>query len=626
MNDPLIGQQLGNYRIERLIGRGGMAQVYYGHDTKLQRPVAIKVIDSHYRDITAYAQRFVKEARMMAKWRHENIIQIYYAGEEAGVSYYAMELINGDDLATVMSFYNEEKTLMPIPDIIRIGRAVANALDYAHKEGIIHRDVKPSNVLIARDGRVVLGDFGMALEQQMGSIGEAFGTPHYISPEQARRSSDAVPQSDLYSLGVILYEILTGMVPFTDPSPASIALQHITDMPPSPRSINPDLNEEVEYVLLKILEKEPEKRYKSGAELMNSLEKALLITDPSQKIPLPPLPVGVPTVRRSAVSIDMITKRGVKTPSQMKIRPDSGERTVLSTATKREILKDFEEKEQKIEQKNEKKRKKSIFFAIIPLLAIIAFGAWFFFGRGISPNFAPPTAEKTTPTAVTSTSEAVSTPILTVTDASIPVVPPTMVASTETQEVTATLSVATVTETMTEVQTEAIDASPVPSSGVTETATAAVVTTPVSAQPTIKYPDGNHFTLFYNESSLHLLNRSRAIRGVNGFSFERLDAQGAAMESFKGFFWEANFAQGKLPNILPKYCVSIKIYDSAISYIDPPECRGGYLSTFQPKQDEDRAMLFWTPKEGTHEFRVVWSGEEVARCEISAGVCEAYIP
>src|SRR6476646_6505928 len=200
-DDPLIGRQLANFRLERVLGRGGMAQVYYGLDVKLQRPVAVKVIDARFRDNPAYAKRFVREAQAVATWRHENIAQVYYADEDAGLYYFAMEYIDGLDLAELIAQYTALGELMPHTDVLLIGRAVASALDYAHQKGVIHRDVKPSNVIVARDGRVVLSDFGLALDVQQGSLGDVFGSAHYIAPEQARRSSDAVPQSDLYSLG-----------------------------------------------------------------------------------------------------------------------------------------------------------------------------------------------------------------------------------------------------------------------------------------------------------------------------------------------------------------------------------------------------------------------------------------
>ena len=234
--DPLIGRQLANYRVDRLIGRGGMAQVYYGWDVKLERPVAIKLIDVRYRDDPAYAERFVREARSVAKWRHENIVQIYYADDQDGLYYFAMEFIEGLSLRELLSQYAIEGELMPHDDVLRIGRAIAGALDYAHQRDVIHRDVKPANVMVAGDGRVILTDFGLAMDVQQGSLGEVFGSSHYVAPEQARRSADAVSQSDLYALGVVLYEVLTGVVPFDDPSPTSVAVQHLTQ-PVCPRQI-----------------------------------------------------------------------------------------------------------------------------------------------------------------------------------------------------------------------------------------------------------------------------------------------------------------------------------------------------------------------------------------------------
>jgi serine/threonine-protein kinase len=273
--DPLIGTTLANYRLERLLGRGGMASVYYGFDFQLQRPGAVKVIDDRHSGETSYSARFVREARAMASWRHPNIPQIYQAGVENGVYFYVMEYIHGMDLEELLRQTVQKGELLPFEDVLRYGKAVAEALDYAHLNGAIHRDVKPSNVLIAADGRIFLTDFGLVLEVAKGTQGEVFGSPLYIAPEQARNSADAVPQSDLYSLGVILYEMVVGRVPFEDPSSASLAIKHISLAPPPPRQLNPDLTSEVETVLLKALSKEPQERYQTGKELMAALEEGI---------------------------------------------------------------------------------------------------------------------------------------------------------------------------------------------------------------------------------------------------------------------------------------------------------------------------------------------------------------
>lgn len=328
MQSSLIGRSLGNFRILRLIGSGGMAQVYYGEDTKLNRPVAIKIIDERYRDLPVYTETFLREARTVASWRHENIVQIYYADDDNGLYYFVMEYINGMDLATLMEQYGQEGELLPHDDVIHVGRAIARALDYAHQRNVVHRDVKPANVLVSRDGRVVLTDFGLAAEIESASSGSGLiGTAHYIAPEQARRATDATPRSDVYSFGVILYEMLTGVVPFDDPSPAKVALQHINLQPPPPQKINPNLSSSVETVLLKALEKKPENRYATATLLMDALEEALAFSvQHAAEIPeLPPMPAGikppanVKRVSRKALLERVITQLEIRTSSQATI-------------------------------------------------------------------------------------------------------------------------------------------------------------------------------------------------------------------------------------------------------------------------------------------------------------------
>ena len=283
IDDPLIGRQLANFRVERLIGRGGMAAVYSGQDVTLYRPVALKVIDARFRDNPTYALRFVREAQTVATWRHENIIHIYYAGDENGLYYFVMEYIDGTDLGKYLTRYAARRERISHKEMIRIGRAIASALDYAHQRGVIHRDVKPANVLLSDDNRIVLTDFGLAMDVQQGSLGEVFGSSLYVAPEQARRSADAVPQSDQYALGVILYQMLTGALPFNDPSPASVALQHMTRTPPPPRQLNPALNAETEAVLLKVLSKSPADRFATCGDLIDALEQALGLALPKVK-------------------------------------------------------------------------------------------------------------------------------------------------------------------------------------------------------------------------------------------------------------------------------------------------------------------------------------------------------
>src|SRR5258708_27736488 len=206
--DPLLGRQLASYRMDRVLGGGGMATVYYGWDVKLQRPVAVKVIDARYQGDPAYALRFVNEARSIAAWHHANIIQVYYADDADGFYYFAMEYVAGLDLGALLDQQDRAGKLLPLPEVMRIRPAIANGLDYAHARGGIHRDVKPTNVMVAEDGRVVVMDFGLAMNVEQGTLGTVFGSPQYFAPEQARSSAGVVPQSDLYSLGVMLLCVL----------------------------------------------------------------------------------------------------------------------------------------------------------------------------------------------------------------------------------------------------------------------------------------------------------------------------------------------------------------------------------------------------------------------------------
>jgi serine/threonine protein kinase len=276
--DPFIGRQLGDYRIIGVIGRGGMASVYRGYDVHLQRYAAVKVIGAHLvtdDDHEDYRQRFIREARAIARLNHPNIVSVYQFGEIDGLYYMAMVLIEGRNLSQIMKEQAAAGHLLPRQQVARIIRDIAAALDFAHASGVIHRDVKPSNIMITSDGQAILTDFGLALSASEGTIGNTFGSAHYMAPEQAVSSAAVVPQSDIYSLGVVMYQLLTGRVPFDDPSPMSVALKHINEAPPSPRRYNPALTSEVERVLLRALEKKPQDRFPTGEAMASALTRAL---------------------------------------------------------------------------------------------------------------------------------------------------------------------------------------------------------------------------------------------------------------------------------------------------------------------------------------------------------------
>lgn len=280
--DNLINQQLDEYRLDALLGQGGMARVYRGFDVRLKRSAAIKVIDTPFQANRDYMTRFEREAQAIAQLKHPHIVGVYRYGEVDNLLYIAMEYIDGADLEAVLTTYRADGALMPAAEVNRLVRQVCLALDYAHSKGVIHRDIKPSNIMLDKEGNAILTDFGLALLDYQ-TRGEIFGTPHYIAPEQVVSSAGAVPQSDLYALGVILYEIFTGRLPFDAPAPLEVAMLHLSDPPPPPRQVNPALSPEVEAVILKALAKEPQQRYPNGAALAEALEQALRQPQPPER-------------------------------------------------------------------------------------------------------------------------------------------------------------------------------------------------------------------------------------------------------------------------------------------------------------------------------------------------------
>ena len=292
-NDPLIGKQLDEYRLDELLGQGGMARVYRALDVRLDRWVAIKVIDASFRDDADYMSRFEREAKAIAQLEHPHIVSLYRYGEVDGVLYMAMRYIEGSALNTLLKSYRQEDKLIPVAEAHRVINQVCQALDYAHGRGVIHRDIKPANIMLDKQGNAFLADFGLALISDVGTRGEIFGTPHYIAPEQAMSSASAVPQSDFYAIGVILYEMFTGELPFEADSALDIAMLHMTEPPPPPHEIRPDISPELEAVILKTLEKEPSERYPSGAELVKALDQSLKATS-QVSLPLPPPNLSIP--------------------------------------------------------------------------------------------------------------------------------------------------------------------------------------------------------------------------------------------------------------------------------------------------------------------------------------------
>ena len=277
MESLLPGSSLGRYQILELIGRGGMASVFRAHDPNLDRHVAVKVLPSYITDNPTLIDRFTQEAHSVARLVHPNIITVHDFGDDKGFTYIVMEHVTGGTLQDRLT-----RRLTP-SEALEFIAPLADALDYAHGQGIVHRDVKPSNVLLDADGKPILSDFGLArmLEGSSYLTGEqsVIGTPEYMAPEQAL-GRPADEKSDLYALGVVLYQMLLDQTPFHADTPSATLMAHIHQPVPSPTEIDPDLDPRLEAMLFKALAKDPNDRFDSASQLRDSL--ALAVSEDAQ--------------------------------------------------------------------------------------------------------------------------------------------------------------------------------------------------------------------------------------------------------------------------------------------------------------------------------------------------------
>jgi len=285
MDNLQSGQMLGPYRIITQIGKGGMANVYKAYQPSVDRYVAIKVLPSQLAESQEFATRFHQEARIIAKLEHPHILPVFDYGESDGVSYFVMRYLEAGTLRDKM----EAGRPLPIKDIDRIFTQLADALSYAHSFGIIHRDLKPANALIDSHGNIFLTDFGIAklLESASPRLTQTdaiMGTPAYISPEQAQ-SQSVDQRADIYSLGIILYEMVTGRVPFVADTPLAVLFKHISDPLPLPSLVKPDIPPSIEQVILKALAKDPKDRFSTADEFAAAWKRALEETEAVRHAP-----------------------------------------------------------------------------------------------------------------------------------------------------------------------------------------------------------------------------------------------------------------------------------------------------------------------------------------------------
>ena len=289
-----IGETVGRYRITEQLGQGGMATVYRAYDANLDRYVAIKAMHQAFREDTNFLARFKREAQIVAKLRHPHIVTVHEFDEHHGQPYLVMEFIEGETLKARLA-----RKPFTMKETVATMTAVGQALTYAHEQGVLHRDIKPSNILLDKAGRPYLTDFGLARMVQAGestlSQDMLLGTPQYISPEQAQGVRELGPATDIYSLGIVLYQLVVGRVPYSADTPYAIIHDHIYKPLPMPSQVNPNVPPEVERVLLKALAKEPGDRFQSAVEMVSAFQAAIDATQLDEmalrtvKAPTPPV-------------------------------------------------------------------------------------------------------------------------------------------------------------------------------------------------------------------------------------------------------------------------------------------------------------------------------------------------
>lgn len=626
MSQDLIGKKLANYQILAPLGHGGMAQVYKAEDTTLKRPVAIKVIAASLSDNERYRERFQREAQSIASLEQPNIVPVYYFGQSESLYFLAMKFIEGEDLSAIMNRYAAAGEYLPSNDILTIIDGITDALDYAHRKGVIHRDIKPSNIMIDAEGHVYLTDFGLALNLSQGTQGDVFGTPHYIAPEQARSSAEAVPQSDLYALGVVLYELLTGVVPFDDPSPTAVALQHITKAPPAPRALNDNISPQVERVLLKSLAKLPAERYQTGKEFANALRAALQNAGSAHDeleipaLPLPPLPPGFQTPPPRRISLRPVAaevRASLLQRQAVEKRLTATQKAVPATTQKGATRVTPNHASQMEAPSNTPSRAASslplIVLAIVFIVVLVGVGAVALSTLNPQPTVLADLSPLTTSPTPPATTEPSAEPSL--------------------QPTTETITVMTEPAVIpaTDQPTSTTEPSPIPPSEIPPTAlptqTLIPPTSPPTLEPTLEptltptseavvisptaYPANWLPIRFeYNNESLWWVNESGETLNVNSIRFENVRRARALQGNRWALFYSRIERNGG--------CVVIDAHNTETRMARPSGC-ARTNSEVNATSDEN----FWR---GDDQFRVFWNNVEIGLCDNAAGVCRVAVP
>ncbi|MET1043450.1 MAG: Stk1 family PASTA domain-containing Ser/Thr kinase [Microbacteriaceae bacterium] len=363
LTDPMIGRLIdGRYQVRSRIARGGMATVYLATDLRLDRLVAVKIMHPHLADDTQFKERFIQEARSAARLAHPNVVNVFDQGQDSDSAYLVMEYLPGITLRDLLDEYGSltsEQTM----DILE---AVLSGLAAAHKAGIVHRDLKPENVMLADDGRIKIGDFGLARAASKNTATGAalLGTIAYLSPELVTRGV-ADTRSDIYAVGIMLYEMLTGEQPFKGDQPMQIAYQHANDSVPSPSSKNPKVPAELDELVLWATARDPEERPRDAREMLDQ------VRDTAQSLQSA-LPTGATATQKTLVLAPLVTAN-----------PDAETQVIGQATTRRETGPVTTDSASTLAVASRKRRKKGWWlFATVLLLAALAGGVGWYFGAG----------------------------------------------------------------------------------------------------------------------------------------------------------------------------------------------------------------------------------------------------
>ena len=322
-----IGQTLGGrYDIRELLGQGGMSAVYKAYDPNLRRVVAVKLIHSHLSSDPEFVRRFQEEGAAVAQLRHNNIIQVYDFNHDGDTYYIVFEFIPGESLQGRVKRLAEANRKMPFEQTVNIAASVAEALDYAHSRSMIHRDIKPANVMLNVNGQAILMDFGIV--KIMGgdshtATGAVLGTARYMAPEQIR-GVQVDGRADIYSVGVMLYEMLSGKPPFKADSAMTLMMMHVNDPVPNLQTLRPDVPTDLVHIVNKALAKDPNQRYQSAGEMARDLRAARLVAPPpvdATRIEQAPPPVGATVIEPSPIRPGTTSTRQAPPPTAVGQQP-----------------------------------------------------------------------------------------------------------------------------------------------------------------------------------------------------------------------------------------------------------------------------------------------------------------